>query len=103
MDVASLYLFSRKGCCLCQGLEERLRCLPLEKISPSLALEVIDIDDEMTPVSIRKSFDLEVPVLALGGNPYESLVTLPRVSPRLKGEGLFNWLQKAYRNSLLTN
>ena len=99
MDCAILFVFIRKGCCLCEGLEQRLRCLDLQKISPLLDLKVIDIDDENTPKNIRKRFDLEVPVLGIGRSLYEDLVTLPRVSPRLKGEALLNWLQKACRNS----
>ena len=103
MDVFNLFLFSRKGCCLCKGLEERLRCLDLQKISPPLALKVIDVDEKTTPASVRKHYDLEVPVLVLGRNSQENLVTLPRVSPRLKGEGLFNWLQRACSHSLLSD
>ena len=40
----------------------------------------------MSP-ALKARYDLEVPVLALADQE------LPRVSPRLDGEGLFNWLQ----------
>ena len=81
-----LVLYSRQGCCLCEGLEIRLGDLELSKLE--LVLQVIDIDaPEMSP-AIRARFDLEVPVLAVGSR------VLPRVSPRLQGEGLFDWLQR---------
>ena len=38
-----LTLFSRQGCCLCEGLEQRLRQLD-SAVAPSSQLTVIDID-----------------------------------------------------------
>lgn len=83
-----LILFSRQGCCLCEGLEQRLRELDLNGLRPTLSLDVIDIDAAGIDPELRTRYDLEVPVLMLQGKP------LPRVSPRLSGEGLFNWLQR---------
>jgi len=83
----SLVLFSRQGCCLCEGLEQRLQSLDLSGLG--LVLEVVDIDAPGMSPELRARFDLEVPVLSVAGR------TLPRVSPRLKGDGLFNWLQRA--------
>ena len=87
-----LTLFSRTGCCLCEGLESRLRALDLEGISITLA--VIDIDAPGTSQELQARYDLEVPVLALDGGE------LPRVSPRLSGEGLLNWLQRCLSTAL---
>ena len=84
-----LVLYSRKGCCLCEGLEERLRVLDLAALDPPLQLEVIDIDAAGFDPGLKARYDLEVPVLAL------SVGALPRVSPRLSGDGLFTWLQRA--------
>ena len=81
-----LVLYSREGCCLCEGLESRLNDLELSKLE--LVLQVIDIDAPETSPATRLRFDLEVPVLAVGSR------VLPRVSPRLQGEGLFDWLQR---------
>lgn len=81
-----LVLYSRQGCCLCEGLESRLSDLELSKLQ--LELQVIDIDAPETSPATRARFDLEVPVLAVGSR------VLPRVSPRLQGEGLFDWLQR---------
>ena len=88
IESLQLTLFSRQGCCLCEGLEQRLKGLDLSRFEPPLILEVIDIDGPGIEPDLRFRYDLEVPVLALQGHP------LPRVSPRLSGEGLFNWLQR---------
>jgi len=93
-DQQPLVLYSRKGCCLCEGLEERLRSLDLDSLSPPLQLGVIDIDAEGVDPALKARYDLEVPVLALGGTP------LPRVSPRLQGDGLYAWLQRACASAL---
>ena len=82
-----LVLYSRQGCCLCEGLEQRLLALDLEQLG--LRLLVVDIDEPSFPAELRGRYDLEVPVLAVDGED------LPRVSPRLAGEGLFAWLQRA--------
>ena len=44
-----LTLYSRTGCCLCEGLESRLRALDL--LGLSIELTVIDIDAPGTPRS----------------------------------------------------
>ena len=87
-----LTLYSRTGCCLCEGLESRLRALDL--VGLSVTLTVMDIDASDTPEHVKARYDLEVPVLALDGSE------LPRVSPRLSGEGLLNWLQRCLSTAL---
>ncbi len=100
MTVSSLILLTRQGCCLCKGLEERLKEIPLEVIDPSLKLLVIDIDGEDVSTSERVNYDLEVPVLFIElENPLRK-VELPRVSPRLSEEGLLKWLQKAIQGKI---
>ena len=87
-----LTLYSRTGCCLCEGLESRLRALDL--LGLSIELTMMDIDTPGVPQELKARYDLEVPVLVLDG--YE----LPRVSPRLTGEGLLNWLQRCLSAAL---
>ena len=84
-----LLLYSRAGCCLCEGLEQRLQDLNLDQDIPPLKLVVVDIDASDCAATVRARFDLEVPVLVLGDTE------LPRVSPRLSGNGLRHWLQRA--------
>ena len=90
-----LILYVRNGCCLCEGLESRLRKLPLHFLNPPLELSVIDIDGADVQESVRARFDLKVPVLLFGPmTDQKTFVELPRVSPRLQEEALFGWLQK---------
>ena len=88
IDSRRLLLYSRAGCCLCEGLEQRLRDLNLEDDIHPLTLVVVDIDAPDCAASLRARFDLEVPVLVLGDTE------LPRVSPRLSGDGLRTWLKR---------
>jgi hypothetical protein len=87
MSVPLLVLFTRSGCCLCEGLEEKLRAL-----DPPPPLRCVDVDAD--PV-LRARYGLEVPVLAVGPAEAEpaSLSPLPRPSPRLQGEALGRWLE----------
>ncbi|MFO7629261.1 MAG: glutaredoxin family protein [Prochlorococcaceae cyanobacterium] len=88
--MASYLLYSRAGCCLCEGLEERLRAL-----LPAAELEVVDVDGDP---ELQARFGLEVPLLARlaeGGSAATDLPRLlPRVPPRLAGEALQRWLLK---------
>ena len=79
--MADLVLITRKGCCLCEGLEEKLLAL-------ALPFTRVDVDADL---QLLVRFDLEVPVLLLreGGEERE----LPRVSPRLSAAQLGTWLQ----------
>ena len=79
-----LLLLTRKGCCLCEGLEQKLRALDLP-----LALEMIDVDGDP---ALQARFGLEVPVLQV--RSVQGDRQLPRVPPRLAGASLQVWLQK---------
>lgn len=80
----SLRLYTRAGCCLCEGLEERLRAL-----QPPLTLELVDVDQD--PV-LQARYGLQVPVLALAGATPVASQDLPAVPPRLGGQRLWDWL-----------
>ena len=73
-----LVLLTRQGCCLCEGLEQKLRLL-------ELPLESRDVDADP---ALQERYGLEVPVLLAGGRE------LPRVSPRLSVEALGRWLEQ---------
>ncbi len=90
-----LFLYSRQGCCLCEGLEKNLAELKLDQLIPPLELVVVDIDNQTNPPELKERFDHLVPVMALVDKSGEQLGVLPRVSPRLQGEGLLRWLQQA--------
>jgi hypothetical protein len=89
----ALRLYSRQGCCLCEGLEERLRALV-----PPPPLAVVDVD--LDP-ALQARYGLRVPVLALppgltepgsSAGPAPAWRDLPPVPPRLAGERLQAWL-----------
>jgi hypothetical protein len=99
--MVTLILYTRLGCCLCEGLEERLRELlppgegerlaeadargPLEGIR----LRTVDVDSDP---ALRARYGLSVPVLALAADGDGAITPLPPVSPRLQGEPLRRWL-----------
>ena len=87
-----LLLYSRQGCCLCEGLEQKLRAL-----EPALAFTVIDVDADP---ELQARYGLEVPLLAVvpeGAAPRP----LPRVSPRLGGAALQRWLMQQLQQANL--
>lgn len=84
----SLVLFTRQGCCLCEGLEERLRELGLSAEGTAPRLQRIDVDGDP---QLQSRYGLEVPVLALRSGE-SGWRELPRVPPRLSGERLAQWL-----------
>jgi hypothetical protein len=81
-----LLLFTRQGCCLCEGLEEKLRALDLPR-----PLRVIDVD---TDPALQARYGFAVPVLAIAAAGDSPPRELPRVSPRLAGAQLLAWLNK---------
>ena len=95
MEEAILILYSRKGCCLCEKLEERLNILPLKNINPPLKLKVVDIDSGELTEAERSRYNLEVPVLKIIFNQGKGQLILPRVSPRMGGDQLALWLQRS--------
>ena len=84
-DAGALVLYTREGCCLCEGLEERLRAL-----SPPPRLTLVDVDGDP---ALQARYGLDVPLLAVAdGHGRRRL--LPRVPPRLSGQGLASWLSR---------
>jgi hypothetical protein len=88
--MTDLLLFTRAGCCLCEGLEERLRSL-----RPAPSLTLLDVDAHP---ALEARYGLSVPVLAVplrgaDGQPASpAWRELPRVPPRLSGPRLRDWL-----------
>jgi hypothetical protein len=87
--MGELLLYTRAGCCLCEGLEERLRAL-----DPPPRLHAIDVDADP---ALAARYGLAVPVLAVrerqeGGAASQR--ELPPVPPRLTGERLRQWLAR---------
>ena len=94
MNSEVLILYTRKGCCLCQTLEKKLSNIVLEDLNPSLILSIVDIDSKKVSLDIQMKYDNEVPVMVLKSSILSKRIELPRVSPRLKDDMLFSWIQK---------
>tara|TARA_Y100001968_G_C19410622_1_gene746096 strand:- start:1465 stop:1776 length:312 start_codon:yes stop_codon:yes gene_type:complete len=95
MNVIYLILYSRKGCCLCDGLELRLKSICLQDLNPPITLKVVDIDGKDVSESQRVRYDLKVPVMAFFLNASNRIIELPNISPRIKGKDLMVWLQQS--------
>ena len=91
-----LILLTRLGCCLCEGLEERLwkLKLSLDQLEKPIKLCVRDIDSKDVTKAEAALYSLEVPILLLESSSPLRRFELPRVSPRLDEEALLSWLQK---------
>ncbi|WPF88555.1 glutaredoxin family protein [Cyanobacterium aponinum AL20118] len=80
-----LILYSKTGCHLCEGLEEKLR-----------AIDDIDINLEIRDITKNKEwwekYQYEIPVLYLVMDGQEKLI--PRNSPRISVNQLSKVLQK---------
>ena len=94
MNSEVLILYSRKGCCLCETLEEKLSNLSLRNLKPSIVLSIVDIDSKKVSLDIQMKYTNEVPVIVLDSTRLLKKIELPRVSPRLKDDMLLTWIQK---------
>ncbi len=100
MDRFVLILYTRVGCCLCEGLENRLSEISIANLHPNLKLSVKDIDgDEVSDID-RACYNYKVPVLILACVTSNQMIQLPRVSPRLRNEELFKWLEKVIKENI---
>ncbi|TBR61548.1 thioredoxin family protein [Westiellopsis prolifica IICB1] len=97
-----LILYSKPGCHLCEGLQEKLEKIVEMENFPSLQLEVRDIttDDDWF-----KAYQYEVPVLFVANqancaqdvhpaNREQKIQLIPRPSPRATVQQLENLLRK---------
>ena len=94
MNSEVLILFSRKGCCLCEAIEEKLSNISLTNLKPPIVLSVVDIDSKEVSNGIKRKYTNEVPVLVLDSTKLSQKIELPRISPRLKEDLLLSWIQK---------
>jgi glutaredoxin len=87
-----LILYSKPGCHLCEGLQEKLEQIQSQQNSGvSFELETRDITQNERWL---KAYQYEVPVLCrLEGDAGGQEVPIPRPSPRLSAEKLLQFLQ----------
>ena len=96
-----LFIYTRKGCCICENLKNSLYRLNINKIYPNIKIFEIDIDRYDLYKNDYKKYNDQVPVIALKLKKSEEIFELPRVSPRLKDSQLSNWLDKNINNILV--
>ena len=94
MKSEALILYTRKGCCLCQTLENKLSKICIGDLRPSIVLSIIDIDCIKVSSTIQLKYTNEVPVMVLDSNRLLKKIELPRIPPRLKEDKLLAWIQK---------
>ncbi len=80
-----LILYSKPGCHLCEGLEEKLG--KIEDIQIKLEIRNISTNDQWW-----KDYQYEIPVLYVANEKEQKLI--PRFSPRISVEQLSKTLQK---------
>ena len=98
-----IFIFVRKGCCLCETLKNKLTKINFKEIKPKLEINEIDIDRFDLYQDKYKKFDHEVPVVAIKENTSQKFIELPRISPRLKDDQLKKWLEKNINIALNKN
>ncbi|MEM1368403.1 MAG: glutaredoxin family protein [Cyanobacteria bacterium P01_H01_bin.15] len=84
-----LILYSKPGCHLCEGLEQKLTALPTLEVE-------LEIRDITTREDWREAYQYEVPVLfqRVGEQEFQ----LPRPAPRLSAARLEPWLLKVMKS-----
>ena len=98
-----IFIFVRKGCCLCETLKNKLTKINFKEIKPKLEINEIDIDRFDLYQDKYKKFDHEVPVVAIKESTSKKFIELPRISPRLKDDQLKKWLEKNINIALNKN
>ena len=98
-----IFIFVRKGCCLCETLKNKLIKINFKEIKPKLEINEIDIDRYDLYQDKYKKFDHEVPVVAIKESTSQNFIELPRISPRLKDDQLKKWLEKNINIALNKN
>ncbi|CAE6127354.1 unnamed protein product [Arabidopsis arenosa] len=85
-NTRKLVLYSKPGCCLCDGLKEKVNAaFSLSSGSDSLNDVTLQVRDITTNPEWERAYQYEIPVLAKENLDGKEEV-LPRLSPRLSAE-----------------
>eukprot|EP00850_Spirogloea_muscicola_P016914 SM000141S00858 [mRNA] locus=s141:125668:126760:+ [translate_table: standard] len=91
-DPRRLIIYSRPGCCLCDGLKEKVDAC---RQSGGLADLVLEVRDITTRADWEEAYRYEIPVMARAlASGSEAM--LPRPSPRVSVERLHRQLEEAF-------
>ncbi|KAJ0243107.1 hypothetical protein HA466_0203370 [Hirschfeldia incana] len=83
-NTRKLVLYSKPGCCLCDGLKEKLQAAFSLSGPDSLQNVTLQVRDITTNPEWEKAYQYEIPVLAKENADGKEI--LPRLSPRLSVE-----------------
>jgi glutaredoxin len=88
-----LILYSKPGCHLCEGLQEKLEQIQSQQDSSDLQFE-LELRDITQNESWFQAYQYEVPVLCrLDQNTESREIPIPRPSPRLSVDKLLQFLR----------
>ncbi|GAB4861361.1 hypothetical protein Ancab_036523 [Ancistrocladus abbreviatus] len=91
-----LVLYSKTGCCLCDGLKEKLHAAFSLSAQESLHDVELEIRDITTNPDWERAYQYEIPVLTkVGSDGTEE--AFPRLSPRLGVELIHRKIADAFR------
>mmetsp|Transcript_28377 Transcript_28377/g.39200 ORF Transcript_28377/g.39200 Transcript_28377/m.39200 type:complete len:198 (-) Transcript_28377:178-771(-) len=93
-----LILYSKDGCCLCDGLKEKFDALfEAAKFSHnSVSGAVLEVRDITSSEELFQKYKFEIPVLARAELDDSDEITIPRPSPRANASQLDKHLHKFY-------
>ena len=91
-DVRQLVLYSKPGCHLCEGLQEKLEAI--QQSDPCPLEFTLEIRDITTQPEWFEAYQYEIPVLYwVGPTPESTMVPIPRPSPRASAANVLKLLQ----------
>lgn len=91
----TLVLYSKQGCCLCDGLTEKLQQVAALKSDGPLSSIHLEVRDITTNPEWEQAYQYEIPVLARIKDDNTEEV-LPRLSPRMGVEQISKKLAAAF-------
>ncbi len=89
-----LVLFSKPGCPLCEGLEEKLEAI--QQLDPCPLEFKLETRDITTRPEWFEAYQYEIPVLgwAIASPQGETFIPIPRQSPRASADRILKVLQQ---------
>ncbi|BDA48087.1 probable Glutaredoxin-like protein YDR286C [Coccomyxa sp. Obi] len=92
-----LFLYSKEGCHLCDGLKEKIQALlDRAQFMPSPLSDIsFEVRDITTEAAWWEAYSLTIPVLTVADPDGSNEVKVPRPSPRISTDRLGQHLEKA--------
>ena len=94
-------MLSKVGCCICDGLKDRLDKLNFDEFFPSISYEIVYLNESDFELDYYSKYKYEIPVLFLIDDNTKFKKELARISPRMKDINLFKFIQKQIDSFLI--